>query len=53
MQKMLVCKYSAVNSNPLWFTMENTDSVFHLNFTRCRGQAEDPARSSGGEEFRM
>lgn len=31
MQKLLVCKYSDVNLNPLWFTMENTDSVFHLN----------------------
>lgn len=28
MQKLLVCKYSDVNLNPLWFTMENTDTVF-------------------------
>lgn len=28
MQKLLVCKYSDVNLNPLWFTMENTDMVF-------------------------
>lgn len=40
MQKLLVCKYSDVNLNPLWFTVENTDSVFHLNFTTRRLKAE-------------
>lgn len=28
MQKLHVCKYSAVSLNPVWFTMENTDMMF-------------------------
>lgn len=39
MQKLLVCKYSDVNLNPLWFTMENTELVFFTRtmlHTHCR-----------------
>jgi len=51
MQKLLVCKYSAVNLNPLWFTVENTVVVFFTRASRHADWRQRGLGSSSGEEF--